>query len=331
MGAKRSILIEILGLPLAVRVDSARPHDVSVGRDLLADHLPGLPLIQAIVADRGYRGLAKLASRKHVKLEIKARPKGASGFTPLVPLYRVEHALARLGRWRWLSRCYEGTEASARARLEVARSPTSSAGCESSRPDLARLIADGASADTVAVSGTQRERLRWSFELGGASHELDLLVDLAPSTVTVVVDGRVLTKVDKPTPERPWIEQTLDVAGETAVLAVTSGEAIQSDLFVRGVSLIDGRSLDDARAAAPTPVRGYARWFGDFGAWKRRPSRGDLAGEIIVLVVGGVILTALRGRRGVRSIAPSEAPSSSAQSWSRGRRRSSPGSKEWPG
>ena len=148
------------------------------------------------------------------------------------------------------------------------------------------------------MSGTQRERLHWSFELGGASHELDLLADLAPSTVTVVVDGRVLTEVDKPTPERPWVEQTLDVAGETAVLAVTSGEAIQSDLFVRGVSLIDGRSLDDARASAPTPVRGYAQWFGDFGVCKRRPSRGDLAGEIIVLVVGGVILTALLWAQG---------------------------------
>lgn len=39
IGAKRSILIEILGLPLAVRVDPASPHDVKVGRELLADTL----------------------------------------------------------------------------------------------------------------------------------------------------------------------------------------------------------------------------------------------------------------------------------------------------
>jgi hypothetical protein len=32
----------------------------------------------------------------------------------------VEHAFARPGRWRRLSRCYEGTSASARAWLEVA-------------------------------------------------------------------------------------------------------------------------------------------------------------------------------------------------------------------
>lgn len=119
IGAKRTIVIEILGLPLAVRVDPAKPHDVKVGRQLLAERLPTLPRVQAIVADRGYQGLAKLAAKSNVKLDIKRPPKGA-GFVPLAPLYRVEHAFARLGRWRRLSRCYEGTEASAKAWLEVA-------------------------------------------------------------------------------------------------------------------------------------------------------------------------------------------------------------------
>jgi len=62
VGAKRSILVEILGLPLAVRVDPARPHDIRAGRDLLADRLPELPDVRAIVADRAYRGLARLAA-----------------------------------------------------------------------------------------------------------------------------------------------------------------------------------------------------------------------------------------------------------------------------
>jgi hypothetical protein len=61
-GAKRSILVEILSLPLAVRVDPARPHDVVAGRELLADRLPELPRVRAIVADRAYRGLARLAA-----------------------------------------------------------------------------------------------------------------------------------------------------------------------------------------------------------------------------------------------------------------------------
>ncbi len=119
-GSKRSILIEILGLPLAVQVDPAAPHDVRSGRELLNESLPDLPRVQAIVADRGYRGLAKLAARRNLRLDIKAPPKGTSGFVPIAPLYRVEHAFARLGRWPRLSRCYEGCEASAKAWLEVA-------------------------------------------------------------------------------------------------------------------------------------------------------------------------------------------------------------------
>jgi hypothetical protein len=51
---------------------------------------------------------------------LKAPPPGTSGFVPLRPLYRVEHAFAQIGRWRRLSRCYEGTAASALAWLEVA-------------------------------------------------------------------------------------------------------------------------------------------------------------------------------------------------------------------
>ena len=76
--------------------------------------------MRAIVADRAYRGLARLAARRNLALDIKVPSPGTSGFVPLRPLYRVEHAFAQLGRWRRLSRCYEGTEASARAWLEVA-------------------------------------------------------------------------------------------------------------------------------------------------------------------------------------------------------------------
>jgi putative transposase len=108
------------GLPIAARADSARPHDVVAARELLRDRLDDLPRLSAIVGDRAYRGLAKLASRKHLALDIKAPPRGVSGFTPIWPLYKVEHAIAQLGRWRRLSRCYEGSEASARAWLEVA-------------------------------------------------------------------------------------------------------------------------------------------------------------------------------------------------------------------
>jgi putative transposase len=118
-GAERSIVIEILGLPLAVQVESARPHDVSAGRRLWDGTLDDLGSVKVIVADSGCRGLAKMAAKRQITLDIKAPPKGTVGFTPIAP-YRVEHAFARLGRWRRLSRCYEGRAESARAWLEVA-------------------------------------------------------------------------------------------------------------------------------------------------------------------------------------------------------------------
>jgi len=119
-GTKRTILVDILGLPVAARVDSARPHDVAAGRELLRERIDTLPRLRAVVGDRAYRGLAALAARKHLALDIKAPPPGVDAFTPIWPLYKVEHTIAQLGRWRRLSRCYEGTAASARAWLEVA-------------------------------------------------------------------------------------------------------------------------------------------------------------------------------------------------------------------
>ena len=76
IGTKRTILVEILGLPLSARADPARPHDVRAGRDLLRDSLAGLPRVGAIVADRGYRGLRALAARRHLRLDINTPPKG---------------------------------------------------------------------------------------------------------------------------------------------------------------------------------------------------------------------------------------------------------------
>jgi transposase len=113
-GAKRTILIEILGLPLAVSVESAKPHDVQSARRLLKEQLdappaqqPKLPGLQAIVADRGYTGLAELANSHGLNLDIKRPPaapmlppakpggkprKGKRTFTPLRPaLPRREH------------------------------------------------------------------------------------------------------------------------------------------------------------------------------------------------------------------------------------------------
>lgn len=66
--------------------------------------------------DRGrsrLRGLTKLAARKQLKLDIKATP-GTKGFTPIGPLWRVEHAFAQL-------HCGDGR--SAERHSDASRSP----------------------------------------------------------------------------------------------------------------------------------------------------------------------------------------------------------------
>ena len=63
IGTKRTLLVEILGLPLAAAACSARPHDVVAGRELLRERIADLPRLRAVVGDRAYRGLAALAER----------------------------------------------------------------------------------------------------------------------------------------------------------------------------------------------------------------------------------------------------------------------------
>ena len=53
------MLIDYLGLPVAARVDSARPHDSKTGWMLLDHSLPGLPRVGEVLADLGFEPLVK--------------------------------------------------------------------------------------------------------------------------------------------------------------------------------------------------------------------------------------------------------------------------------
>jgi hypothetical protein len=91
--AKRTVLIEIMGLPVGAHVESAKPHDVSAGRRLIHSALPALATVTDVLADRGYRGLTKAAGMHHARVQIKAPAPGQSGFKPIAPLYKVRARL----------------------------------------------------------------------------------------------------------------------------------------------------------------------------------------------------------------------------------------------
>lgn len=121
-GAKRTVAVDYLGVPVAVNVTGARTHEVKAARQLLDPVLPIADRATTVMGDRGFRGLAGPLARDHgVQLEIKhdeTRPKGK--FRTLQPLWKVEAVFAKLGRWRRLASSFEGTAASATAWVQVA-------------------------------------------------------------------------------------------------------------------------------------------------------------------------------------------------------------------
>jgi Putative transposase of IS4/5 family (DUF4096)/Transposase DDE domain len=143
-GAKRTILIETLGL--AVAVESAKPHDVQSARAFLKEQLDpkhsALPGLQAIVAERGYTGLLALTKSHGLNLDIK---KAADAFAASAVKARRQAS--------------EG-----QARLHAA--PPALQGRERLRPArdvaaaLALLRADGARRADLARGGVRRLPLR---------------------------------------------------------------------------------------------------------------------------------------------------------------------------
>lgn len=120
-GRKRHLLCDIDGLPIAIDVTSARPHDSRGGWTLLEDARPQLTRLTKVFADAAYTSLvARAGEELDVTIDIRKRPAGTRGFVPLQPLWRVERSFGWLSRCRRLRHDYEGTVASAQTFAQVA-------------------------------------------------------------------------------------------------------------------------------------------------------------------------------------------------------------------
>lgn len=121
---KRHLLVDTLGLLVAVLVTSAALDDGVAAPQLLAQISPGdFPRLVTIFGDNKYHNhnlndwLRRERPAWHV--EVKQRPEGSRGFTPLEKRWVVERTNAWNGRCRRHSKDYERRAESSRAMIHL--------------------------------------------------------------------------------------------------------------------------------------------------------------------------------------------------------------------
>jgi putative transposase len=123
-GRKRHVLVDTLGLLLAVVITSANVDDGAAAPALLAQiSTRAYPRLETIFGDNKYHNQALDAwlaeNRPGWRLEVKSRPPGSIGFTPVRKRWVVERTNAWTGRSRRNSKDYERTPASAAAMIHI--------------------------------------------------------------------------------------------------------------------------------------------------------------------------------------------------------------------
>jgi putative transposase len=109
LGRKRHVLVDCLGLLLAVVVHPADVQDRDGAKRVLGAARRDFPTLRLIWADGGYAGALVdwvLATCGWV-LQTVLRPAGAAGFVPLPRRWVVERTFAWLVSYRRLARDYE--------------------------------------------------------------------------------------------------------------------------------------------------------------------------------------------------------------------------------
>jgi putative transposase len=124
-GRKRHILVDTLGLLLAVHVTGADVQDRDGARRLLAGAVLLLGRLQLIWADGGYAGalvawVKGLRPWGKLRLEIVSRPPQAKGFRLLPKRWIVERTFGWLMRHRRLARDYERRTDHSEAMIQIA-------------------------------------------------------------------------------------------------------------------------------------------------------------------------------------------------------------------
>ena len=123
-GRKRHIVVDTLGLLMAVAVTAANLDDGTHAPKVLGKvKAEKFPRLEAMYADNKYNNhtLDDWMEDKQVgyRLVISSKPADQEGFVPLKIRWVVERTFAWLGRWRRLSRDYEYKTASSKAWIQI--------------------------------------------------------------------------------------------------------------------------------------------------------------------------------------------------------------------
>lgn len=123
-GRKRHIVVDTLGLLLAVAVTTAKVDDGTGAPHVLAQLSPQkFPRLKKLWGDQKYRNHALaawlLAQQVSYVIEVKEKPEGQKGFVLLRQRWVVERTFAWLGRYRRNSKDYERTTASSEATIKL--------------------------------------------------------------------------------------------------------------------------------------------------------------------------------------------------------------------
>lgn len=125
-GRKRHLLVDTLGLLLAVVVTAANVDDGVAAPRLLAQVSPqDYPRLTTIFGDNKYRNhqlaIWLQTNRPDWRIEVQMRPEGTQGFTPVRKRWVVERTNAWNGRYRRHSKDYERRADSSAAMIQISQ------------------------------------------------------------------------------------------------------------------------------------------------------------------------------------------------------------------
>jgi putative transposase len=123
-GRKRHIIVDTLGLLLAVVVTSAKADDGNAAPEVLRELKPEeYPRLRVVWGDKKYRNTELLVwmvrSKVAYQVEVMERPDGSTGFVLVRKRWVVERTFAWLGRYRRHSKDYEYNTESSEAMLKM--------------------------------------------------------------------------------------------------------------------------------------------------------------------------------------------------------------------